>query len=97
VLGYYVREAGLLRLEEAVRKMTSLPLRRFNIQDRGVLREGMRADITVFDASTIQDNSTYLSPAQSPSGIEYVVVNGQVTVQHGKLDASSLAGRVLRR
>jgi N-acyl-D-amino-acid deacylase len=96
VLGYYVRETGLLRLEEAVRKMTSLPLRRFNIQDRGVLREGMHADITVFDPSTVRDNSTYLHPGQSPSGIEYVVVNGQLMVQKGKLDTSCLPGRVLR-
>jgi N-acyl-D-aspartate/D-glutamate deacylase len=97
VLGYYVRETGLLRLEEAVRKMTSLPLRRFNVQDRGVLREGMHADITVFDARTIQDNSTYLEPGRSPSGIEYVVVNGQVTVKQGELDITGLPGRVLRR
>jgi len=97
VLGHFVREAMLMRLEEAVRKMTSLPLRRFNIQDRGVLREGMWADITVFDPDTIQDNSTYLEPAQSPSGIEYVVVNGEVTVERGKLSVAAPAGRVLRR
>jgi N-acyl-D-amino-acid deacylase len=95
VLGHYVRDAGLMRLEEAVRKMTSLPLRRFNIQDRGVLREGMWADITVFDPQTIQDNSTYLDPAKSPSGIEFVVVNGQVTVEQGKLMVTRPAGRVL--
>jgi N-acyl-D-amino-acid deacylase len=97
VLGHFVREARLMRLEEAVRKMTSLPLRRFNIQDRGVIREGMWADITVFDPDTIQDNSTYLEPAQSPSGIEYVVVNGEVTVERGKLSVAAPAGRVLRR
>ena len=97
VLGHFVREAGLLRLEEAVRKMTSLPLRRFNIQDRGVIREGMWADMTVFDPDTIQDNSTYLEPAQSPSGIEYVVVNGEVTVERGKLSVAASAGRVLKR
>ena len=97
VLGYYVRETGLMRLEEAVRKMTSLPLRRFNIQDRGVLREGMWADMTVFDPETIQDNSTYLEPDRSPSGIEYVVVNGRVTVKHGELTDAGLPGRVLRR
>lgn len=97
VLGQYVREQGLLPLEEAVRKMTSLPLRRFNVQDRGLLREGMWADITIFDPETVYDNSTYLEPAQAPSGIEYVVVNGQVTVEHGSLTAAGLAGRVLRR
>jgi N-acyl-D-amino-acid deacylase len=92
-----VREQKLLPLEEAVRKMTSLPLRRFNVQDRGLLREGMWADITVFDPETVYDNSTYLEPAQAPSGIEYVVVNGQVTVEHGSLTAAGPAGRVLRR
>ena len=97
VLGHYVREQKLMRLEEAVRKMTSLPLRRFNVQDRGLLREGMWADITVFDPDTIHDNSTYLEPAQSPSGIEYVVVNGEVTVERGKLSVAAPAGQVLRR
>ena len=97
VLGQYVREQSLLSLEEAVRKITSLPLRRFNIQDRGLLREGMWADITVFDAETIRDNSTYLDPAQGPSGIEYVVVNGQVAAERGKLQAAGRrAGQVLR-
>ncbi|MFH0916202.1 MAG: D-aminoacylase [bacterium] len=97
VLGQYVREQNLMSLEEAVRKITSLPLRRFNVQDRGLLREGMWADITVFDAETIRDNSTYLDPAQGPSGIEYVVVNGQVTVEQGELlTATRPAGQVLR-
>ncbi len=98
VLGQYVREQRLMPLEEAVRKMTSLPLRRFNVQDRGLLREGMWADITVFDSETIRDNSTYLDPAQGPSGIEYVVVNGQVAVEHGELLATTSrpAGQVLR-
>jgi N-acyl-D-amino-acid deacylase len=98
VLGQYVREQGLMPLEEAVRKITSLPLRRFNVQDRGLLREGMWADITVFDSETIRDNSTYLEPAQGPSGIEYVFVNGQMAVDRGELlrTASRPAGQVLR-
>jgi len=98
VLGQYVREQRLMPLEEAVRKMTSLPLRRFNVQDRGLLREGMWADITVFDPESIRDNSTYLDPAQGPSGIEYVVVNGQVAVEQGELLATTgrRAGQVLR-
>jgi N-acyl-D-amino-acid deacylase len=97
VLGQYVREQKLLPLEEAVRKMTSLPVRRFNIQDRGLLREGMWADITIFDPDTVYDNSTYLEPARSPSGIEYVFVNGHMMVDKGNLTAGGLAGRVLRR
>jgi N-acyl-D-amino-acid deacylase len=98
LLGQYVREQRLMPLEEAVRKITSLPLRRFNVQDRGLLREGMWADITVFDSETIRDNSTYLEPAQGPSGIEYVFVNGQMAVDHGELLATTSrpAGQVLR-
>ena len=97
VLGQYVREQKLMRLEEAVRKMTSLPARRFNLQDRGLLREGMWADITIFDSEDIRDNSTYLDPAQSPSGIEYVFVNGQVVVEQGDLlTLTRPAGQVLR-
>jgi N-acyl-D-amino-acid deacylase len=97
VLGQYVREQKLMRLEEAVRKMTSLSLRRFNVQDRGQVREGMWADLTIFDPDTVRDNSTYLKPDQAPSGIEYVVVNGVVMAEHGRPSSRSLPGIVLRR
>jgi N-acyl-D-amino-acid deacylase len=97
VLGQYVREQKLMRLEEAVRKMTSLSLRRFNVQDRGQVREGMWADLTIFDPATVRDNSTYLKPDQGPTGIEYVIVNGVLMAEHGCMVAGAYPGAVLRR
>jgi N-acyl-D-amino-acid deacylase len=96
VLGQYVREQKLIRLEEAVRKMTSLSMRRFNIHDRGLIKLEMWADITIFDADTIRDNADYLSPDTPPSGIEYVLINGEVVVEKGKLNKKVQAGKVLR-
>ncbi len=97
VLGQYVREQKLMRLEEAVRKMTSLSTRRFNIQDRGLVREGMWADLTLFNADTVRDNATYLHPDTPPTGIEYVLVNGETVVSQGALNKQCLSGQVLRR
>ncbi|MCZ7662588.1 MAG: amidohydrolase family protein [Thermoleophilia bacterium] len=77
--------------------MTSLSLQRFNVQDRGLVREGMWADLTVFDPDTVGDNTTHLDPARGPSGIQYVLVNGEVVVTGGVVDRDKLAGRVLRR
>ena len=96
VLGQYVRKERLMTLEEAVRKMTSLSAERFALKDRGLLREGYWADITVFDPETVWDNTTYLEPESPPSGIEYVLVNGDVVVERGEPDVSVLAGQVLR-
>jgi N-acyl-D-amino-acid deacylase len=96
VLGQYVRDERLMTLEEAVRKMTSLSAERFGLKDRGLLREGYWADITVFDPETVLDNTTYLEPDSPPSGIEYVLVNGDVVVERGEPDVSVLAGQVLR-
>jgi N-acyl-D-aspartate/D-glutamate deacylase len=97
VLGRYVREERLLSLEEAVRKMTSLSAARFGLADRGVLREGAAADVTVFDPERVWDNTTYLEPELEPSGIEYVLVNGTVLADHGAVDTTTLAGTVIRR
>ena len=96
ILGRYVRELGVLRLEEAVRKMTSFPAQRFGILDRGLVRPGMWADLTVFNPETVIDRATYQDPHQFPEGIEYVVVNGQITVDEGRY-SGALAGRTLRR
>lgn len=96
ILGRYVREHGVLRLEEAVRKMTSFPAQRFGIPDRGLLRPGMCADIAVFDPETVLDNATYQNPHQLPDGIPYVVVNGVVAVDRGRC-MGALAGMVLRK
>jgi N-acyl-D-amino-acid deacylase len=97
VLGQYVREDKLLPLEEAVRKMTSLSAERFHLKDRGVVREGFWADLTVFDPETVYDNATYNEPEQAPTGIELVLINGAVIVEDGRVDTKTLAGRLLRR
>ena len=84
ILGKYVREEKVLPLEEAVRKMTSLNAGKLGITDRGVLREGAKADITVFDAARVIDKATFENPHQYPLGIEYVIVNGTLTLDKGQ-------------
>jgi N-acyl-D-amino-acid deacylase len=96
VLGVYVRERGLLRLEDAVRKMTSQNAAKLGLTDRGLLRPGNFADITVFDAERVIDKSTYNQPFQYSEGIEYVVVNGQVVLDQGK-HTGARPGRALRQ
>ena len=81
VLGRYVREWGILPLEAAVAKMTSIPARRLGITDRGILRPGMCADVTVFDPESIVDRETIHDPHTFPDGIEYVIVNGRLVVE----------------
>jgi N-acyl-D-aspartate/D-glutamate deacylase len=95
VLGVYVRERGLLRLEDAVRKMTSLNAAKLGLRDRGQLREGMFADITILDAARVTDRSTYEAPFQYSEGIEHVIVNGQLVLAHGT-PTSARPGRALR-
>jgi dihydroorotase/N-acyl-D-amino-acid deacylase len=96
VLGKYVREEGVMSFEEAVRKMTSFPAQRYGILDRGLLRPGMYADITLFDPATVIDKATFEEPHQYPVGMPYVVVNGKVAVDGGKFK-KVLAGRTLRK
>jgi N-acyl-D-aspartate/D-glutamate deacylase len=95
VLGKYVRKEKLLTLEDAVRKMTSFPAQKFGLRNRGLLREGMAADITIFDPEKVEDRSTFRNPHQYPQGIEYVIINGQLVVDQGK-HTGALAGKVLR-
>jgi N-acyl-D-amino-acid deacylase len=95
VIAEYVRKRRVLTLEQAVRKMTSWPAARMGLFDRGVIREGLRADLTVFDYDRIQDNSTWERPTAAPEGIDYVVVNGEVTLDPGGYTGAK-AGRVLR-
>ena len=85
LLGHYARDEHLFSVEEAVRKITSLPARRLRLPDRGLLRPGMAADVTVFDAAKIRDLATFESPLQYSEGVEWVVVNGQVVLDDGKL------------
>src|SRR5262249_28655192 len=80
VLGVYVRELRLLRLEDAVRKMTSLNAAKLGLRDRGLLRPGQFADLTLFDPARVIDRSTYEQPFQYGEGIEYVIVNGQLVL-----------------
>lgn len=95
ILGRYVRQDSVITLEFAVRKMTSLAAQRVGINDRGLLKPGMYADITVFDPSTIIDRSTYENPSQLATGVSYVLVNGVPVVDNGRVTAA-LPGRALR-
>jgi dihydroorotase/N-acyl-D-amino-acid deacylase len=95
ILGRYVRDEHLLRLEEAVRKMTSQPAARVHLDDRGILRPGMAADITVFDPATIRDLATFEQPAQYSIGVKYVLVNGRAVIFDGQI-TSERPGRALR-
>ncbi len=95
VLGRYVRERQVLTLEEAVRKMTSFPAARLGLTDRGALKHGLVADLTVFDAATIADRATFSDPHHYSVGVRFVLVNGQVTVDQGS-HTGVRAGRVLR-
>ena len=95
ILGRYVREQKLLRLEEAVRKMTSLAAQRVGLRDRGLLLPGFYADIVVFDPDGVRDLATFEAPAQYSTGVQYVIVNGQPVLDAGKM-TSARSGRVLR-
>lgn len=95
ILGKYVREEKLIPLEEAVRKMTSLPASRMGLHDRGILRPGMAADVVAFDPETVRDRSTYEDPLHYSEGIAYVAVNGELVVDGGSLTAAR-PGRALK-
>jgi N-acyl-D-amino-acid deacylase len=84
VLGYYVREEKVLSLPDAIRKMTSLPAQIVGLEDRGVLRPGMAADVTIFDPDMVKDRATFSDPNQYPVGINFVIVNGIVVLAHGE-------------
>ena len=96
VLGKYVREEKVLPLQEAIRKMTSLPAARLGFSDRGLLKTGMAADIVVFDSAQIKDQATYLNPHQYPTGISHVFVNGIEVVRNGK-HTGALPGKALKK
>lgn len=96
VLGHYVRDEGVLPLEAAVKKMTSMPAARIGLDQRGEIREGWFADLVLFDPATVADRATFQEPHQYPEGIQFVIVNGQVTVDEGRF-RDRRAGRVLRK
>ncbi len=93
-LGYYVRDKKILPLPEAIKKVTSMPAAKMGLEDRGSLKKGNFADIVVFDPATISDKATFIDPHQYPSGIDYVIVNGTVVVDHGE-HTGKLPGKVL--
>ena len=95
LLGHFVRERKLLTMEEAVRKGTSAPAARMGLDDRGLIAEGRRADLVVFDAEHIIDTATFTEPHQFPRGIDYVIVGGQVAV-HDRMQSAERHGGVLR-
>ena len=95
ILGRYVRDEHELTLEQAIHKMTGMPAKRVGLRDRGLLREGFYADLTIFDPKQVMDRATFEMPNQHPEGINYVIVNGQISVDDGKR-TSALAGRALR-
>jgi N-acyl-D-amino-acid deacylase len=94
-LGRYVRDEHLLSLEAAIRKISSLPAQRAHLENRGLLKPGYFADITIFDPATIIDHATFTKPDQLSDGIDFTIVNGQVEYDRGKLTGST-SGRVLR-
>jgi N-acyl-D-amino-acid deacylase len=95
ILGRYVRQDSVISLEFAIRKMTSLAAQRVGLNDRGLLKPGMFADMTVFDPTAIIDNATFEQPQQLSTGVRYVMVNGQLVVDEGKV-TPALPGRALR-
>lgn len=96
VLSRYVRERGILSLEEAVRKMTSLPAQRIGLYDRGLIRPGMAADLVLFDPAAVADKADFLNPHQYAAGVDSVWVNGMAAMRGGKM-TGRLNGKVLRR
>jgi N-acyl-D-amino-acid deacylase len=94
-LGHYARDLQLLDLSQAIRKITSLPAQREHLTGRGLLKSGFYADVTIFDPATIVDRATYADPNQVAKGVKYVLVNGQLEWEDGRLTGAT-AGRVLR-
>lgn len=96
ILGQYVREKNIMPLEEAIKKSTLMPARKLQLKDRGILKEGYHADITIFDADNIKETGTFDNPHQYPIGIEYVVVNSTVVINKGE-HTGELPGKVLNK
>jgi len=95
-LGKYVREEKIIPLEEMIKKMTAIPAARFGFEKRGRLEPGFRADLVVFDPDRIADRATWVDPHQYPVGVEFVIVNGQVVVEHNE-HTGRLPGVILRK
>ncbi len=96
ILAKYVREERILSLEEAIHKMTDMSAKRFRFNDRGLLKEGYKADIVIFDENKVKDTATYTEPFNKPEGIEYVIVNGCISIENGEF-TENVKGEVLKR
>ncbi|MEM6698844.1 MAG: D-aminoacylase [Bacteroidota bacterium] len=96
VLGHYVREEKVLSMEQAIHKMTALPASCLDLKDRGQLRKGYKADITIFNPITVKDKGDFIRPHQYPEGIEYVIINGEITVDKGVFRFVR-SGKILRK
>ncbi len=94
-IAYYQKERKICSLPEMIRKMTSMPAQKIGLKDRGVIAKGNAADIVIFNYATIKDNATFLNPHQFPTGMPYVIVNGQMAVDNNSI-TGTLAGKVLR-
>jgi N-acyl-D-aspartate/D-glutamate deacylase len=95
VLAEFVRKRNVITLEDAIRRMTSLPARTFRFQDRGLIRAGFAADLLLFDPAKVEDKATFQSPHQYTEGFDYVFVNGRAVVEEGKA-TGAMPGRILR-
>jgi len=95
ILGHYVRDEKVLTLEQAIRRMTSLPAARMHLKDRGILKPGMAADLVAFDPATVRERSTFADPSHYSEGVPYVAVNGQLVVDEGKI-TSARPGKILK-
>jgi len=95
ILGRYIREKKIVSFEEGIRKMTSLPASILHLKDRGIIKSGYKADLVVFDPETIADKATYKNGCQYPEGIDYVIVNGEITVEKGR-HHGTLNGQILK-
>jgi len=96
IIGRYARDKRVITIEEAIRKMTSLPANKLGLKDRGIIRRGFWADLVIFNPKTIIDAATFENPHQYPKGIEYVIVNGRIVINKGE-HTGELPGRVLER
>ncbi|NLY85872.1 MAG: amidohydrolase family protein, partial [Tissierellia bacterium] len=96
VIGKYVRDEGKLDLLDQLKKMTKLPAKRLKLENKGELREGMDADIVIFDYDKIIDCATFQNPTEKPKGIEYVIINGKIALEKGSVLNNRL-GRAIRR
>lgn len=96
ILSHYVRENKILNLEEAIQKMTGYPATKLGIENKGYIKLNMDADLVIFDENVIEDKATFEEPENMPTGIDYVIVNGELSVKKGK-QTKKRAGKVLRK